>query len=177
MVPNATMPSPGARSFEEERIARRAVIRHGVLMEHGKPGGQICLRTRTVDKDVARVGRIDGEPYWVIERATIDAAGVREPLERDIQLRRATQTGVNVKALAAALGGVSVDRGRTTHNAHIIGSKYWLDHEGSARCSLAEPTMTDSDADRFSLGLIANGAAKAPSLMNAHHRHLLQAMA
>jgi hypothetical protein len=45
--------------------------------------------------------------------------------------------------------------------------KDWLDHMSSARCPLAEPAMTDRDANRFAWGLVAHGATKAPALVNA----------
>ena len=58
---------------------------------------------------ISRVAWIDGKPGRVVECATIDATGVWKPLEDDIQLRRALQAGVDVKALATALGEVRVD--------------------------------------------------------------------
>ena len=97
------------RRIEEERVARCTVFRYGVPMEHGKACWQERIRTRGVDADVARVGRLDGKPSRVVECAAIDAADIGEPLEGDIKLCRASRTGVDMKTLATALGGVSVD--------------------------------------------------------------------
>ena len=97
------------RRIEEERIARCTVFRCGVLMEHGKACWQERIRTRGVDADVARVGRLDGKPGRVIECAAIDAADIGEPLEGDVKLCRASRTGVDMKTFATAFGGVGVD--------------------------------------------------------------------
>src|ERR1700730_6439068 len=119
------------RRIEEERVARCTVFRYGVLMEHGKACWQERIRTRGVD--VARFGRLDGKPSRVVECAAIDAADIGEPLECDIKLCRASRTGMDVKTLATALGGVGVDRGGTTGNAHILWSKGRLNHIGRTR--------------------------------------------
>ena len=97
------------RLVEEEGVARFTVFRYGVLMEHGKPCWQERIRTRGVDTDVARVGRLDRKPGRVVECAAIDAADLGEPLERNIKLCGASRTGMDVKTLATALGGVGVD--------------------------------------------------------------------
>jgi len=97
------------RRIKEERVARCTVFRYRVLMEHGKACRQERVRTRGVDADVARVGRLDGKPSRVVECAAIDTAEIGEPLEGDVKLCRAHRTGVDMKTLATALGGVGVN--------------------------------------------------------------------
>jgi hypothetical protein len=46
---------PTVRGVLGNRVVRRAVIRHGVLMEHGKAGRQERVRARGVYEDVACV--------------------------------------------------------------------------------------------------------------------------
>jgi len=137
-------------------------------MEHGKAGRKERISARGIDADVARVGRLDGKPGRIVECAAIDAADIGEPLEDDIEFGRAYPTGMDVKPLATALGGVGVDRGGTTRDADILWSKDWLNHVGSTGCPLAEPTVTDRDAARLSLGLVSHGAAEAPTLVYTH---------
>ena len=75
----------------------------------GKPAGRnVSERAVSMQMWRALVASMENQSR-VVECAAIDAAEIGEPLEGDIKLCRASRTGVDMKTLATALGGVGVN--------------------------------------------------------------------
>jgi hypothetical protein len=158
------------RPVEHHRLPRRAVVPYGGLGEGWNAGRKDGFVPRRLEEDVLGVVGAHGDPVGVVEGARVDAAGPRESLEGQEELRAAGRAEMHVDQLAAALGAMVVGGGGALGHLQIFLPEERLHHVRRAGRALAPSAVADRDPERVAPRLEPHRAADAAASVDRHGR-------